>query len=136
MLELVQSLWSLVWGVVLSVWDLSLLLLSGCWDLLLVVHNDMPRVEGLLVGLGLAWLLRHRDSHKLPRVISSPLKLVLDVLDLIWDEAVDVVKDGWRLAVETVEKGVNLGVTVLGKCWNLALTPLRWLQSRLGPPQQ
>jgi hypothetical protein len=135
MLELVQSLWSLVWGVVLSVWDLAWLLLDGCWDLLLLVHTDMPWAEGLLVGLGLAWLLRHRDSHKLPRVVSAPLKLVLDVMDLVWDQIVDVVSDGWRLSVETAEKGVDLGVSLLGKCWNLALAPLRWLQSRLGPPQ-
>ena len=52
MLELVQSLWGLVWGVVLSVWDLAWVLLNGALDLLLVLHNDAPRLEGLAVGVG------------------------------------------------------------------------------------
>ena len=134
MLELLESLWGLVWGVAVAVWDLGWMLLDGCWDVLLLVHNDMPLIEGLLVGLGLAWLLRHRDSHKLPRVVSAPLKLVLDVLDLVWSQLVDVVSDGWRLAVESAEKGVALSLSLAGKCWNLALSPLRWVRDRLGPP--
>ena len=134
MLELLESLWGLVWGVAVAVWYLGWMLLDGCWDLLLMVHTDMPWAEGLLVGLGLAWLLRHRDSHKLPRVVSAPLKLVLDIMDLVWAQLVDVVSDGWRLAVESAEKGVALSLSLAGKCWNLALSPLRWVRDRLGPP--
>ena len=29
------------------------------------------------------------------RVLSSPLKLVLDILDLAWDQVVEVVSDAW-----------------------------------------
>ena len=98
MLELVQSLWSLVWGVALSVWDLAWVLLNGALDLLLVLHNDAPRLEGLAVGVGLAWVMMRREKHPLLRALSAPLKLVLDVLDLAWDQVVEVASDVWETA--------------------------------------
>jgi len=133
MLELLQSLWGLVWGVAVAVWDLGWMLLDGCWDLLLMFHADMPWAEGLLVGLGLAWLLRHRDSHKLSRIVSAPLKLVLDIMDLVWDQIVEAVSDGRKLGLESAEKGAKMSLSLATKCWNLALSPLRWVRDRLKP---
>ena len=48
MLELLQSLWNLVWGVVLSVWDLAWVLLDGVWDLLMVLHKLKSRCKTCL----------------------------------------------------------------------------------------
>jgi hypothetical protein len=36
-----------------------------------------------------------RDKHPALRVLSSPLKLVLDILDLAWNQVVEIVTDSW-----------------------------------------
>ena len=131
MLELLQSLWNLVWGVVLSVWDLAWVLLDGVWDLLMVLHNDMPRLEGLAVGVGLAWVMMRRDKHPLLRALSAPLKLVLDVLDLAWDQVVEVVSDVWETGVSWVKSAVGVPVGWARSGWGWALGSLRSLRDRL-----
>ena len=62
------------------------------------LHIDAPRLEGLLVGVLLAWFLIKRDSHPILKLLSAPLKLVLDILDLAWDHSVEFVSDAWLTA--------------------------------------
>ena len=131
MLELLQSLWNLVWGVVLSVWDLAWVLLDGVWDLLMVLHNDMPRLEGLVIGVGLAWVMMRREKHPLLRALSAPLKLVLDILDLAWDQVVEVVSDVWETGVSWVKSAVGVPVGWARSGWDWALGSLRSLRDRL-----
>ncbi len=131
MLELVQSLWNLVWGVVLAVWDLAWVLLDGVWGLLQNLHYDMPRLEGLVVGVGLAWVMMRRDKHPLLRALSAPLKLVLDILDLAWDQVVEVVSDVWETGVSWTKTAVGVPVGWARSGWNWALGSLRSLRDRL-----
>ena len=131
MLELVQSLWNLVWGVVLAVWDLAWVLLDGVWGLLQNLHYDMPRLEGLVVGVGLAWVMMRRDKHPLLRALSAPLKLVLDILDLAWDQVVEVVSDVWETGVSWTKTAVGVPVGWARPGWNWALGSLRSLRDRL-----
>ena len=131
MLELLQSLWNLVWGVVLSIWDLAWVLLDGVWDLLMVLHNEMPRLEGLAVGVGLAWVMMRREKHPLLRALSAPLKLVLDILDLAWDQVVEVVSDVWETGVSWVKSAVGVPVGWARSGWGWALGSLRSLRDRL-----
>ena len=131
MLELLQSLWNLVWGVVLAAWDLAWVLLDGVWDLLMVLHNDMPRLEGLAVGVGLAWVMMRREKHPLLRALSAPLKLVLDILDLAWDQVVEVVSDVWETGVSWVKSAVGVPVGWARSGWGWALGSLRSLRDRL-----
>ena len=99
MLELLQTLWSFVLGLLVLVWDLVVLVTTLVGDSLLHLHVDAPRLEGLLVGVLLSWLLLRRDRHPLLRVLSAPLKLVVDVLDLAWDQVVEIVEDVWGVVV-------------------------------------
>ncbi len=131
MLELLQSLWNLVWGVVLSVWDLAWVLLDGVWDLLMVLHNDMPRLEGLVIGVGLAWVMMRREKHPLLRALSAPLKLVLDILDLAWDQVVEVGSDVWETGVSWTKTVVGVPVGWARSGWGWALGSLRSLRDRL-----
>ena len=131
MLELLQSLWNLVWGGVRSVWDLAWVLLDGVWDLLMVLHNDMPRLEGLAVGVGLAWVMMRREKHPLLRALSAPLKLVLDILDLAWDQVVEVVSDVWETGVSWTKTAVGVPVGWARSGWGWALGSLRSLRDRL-----
>jgi len=95
---MLESLWNLLAGVLGSIWALVATLLTFVWDMLTWLHFETPRLEGLLVGVLLAWLLARRESHPLLRVLSAPLKLVLDILDLAWDQVVEVSHDLWETA--------------------------------------
>tara|TARA_B100000212_G_scaffold338034_1_gene313906 strand:- start:948 stop:1346 length:399 start_codon:yes stop_codon:yes gene_type:complete len=92
---MLQSIWNLVAGVITSIWSLLTTLLEFGCDLAVWLHTEAPRLEGLLVGILLAWLLSRREAHPLLRVASAPLKLVLDILDLAWNQIDEVVVDLW-----------------------------------------
>ena len=95
---MLESLWNLVTGLLASVWGLLSTVVCFLSDTLVWLHVEAPRLEGLLVGVLLAWLLARRDSHPLLRVVSAPLKLVLDILDLAWDQVEEVAGDLWGTA--------------------------------------
>jgi len=95
MLELVANL---VGGLVNSAVGLSLTVLDFGLGVLTWLHVESPRLEGLLVGVALAWLMNRRDKHPLLRALSAPLKLVVDILDLAWDQVSEFVKDVWGVA--------------------------------------
>lgn len=119
---LLQSLWNLAVDTVGAVLALVWVLLANLWDLLLVLHMEAPRLEGLLVGVTLAWLMMRRDKHPILRALSAPLKLVLDILDLVWDQAVEVVKDVWDSAVGIVQGALNQATSLVssGVSWSMA----------------
>ena len=83
MLEILGTIWAFLLQVLLAGWDLLVALTALCGGLLYHLHVDAPRLEGLIVGVVLAWVMLRRDKHPLLRVLSSPLKLILDILDLI-----------------------------------------------------
>lgn len=125
MLELLQMCLEILLGAGSLIWGAVLLILGSTRDILCHLHENMPRLEGLLVGISLAWLFLRRDKHPLLRVLSAPLKLVLDILDLAWDQCVEIVSDAWEVVT-----------TWLGKAWgwskSLALKPWNWLMGSLG----
>ena len=125
MLELLQTLWSFVLGLLVLVWDLVVLVATLVSDSLLHLHVDAPRLEGLLVGVLLSWLLLRRDKHPLLRVLSAPLKLVVDILDLAWDQVVEIVEDVWGVVVGWVGG-------VYGWCKAKVVGTWGWLMSGLG----
>ena len=104
MSELICVLKEFVVGLAESVWGLITVVSTFCYDALYHLHVSAPRFEGLLIGITLAWVLLRRDKHPLLRVLSSPLKLVLDILDLAWDQCVEVLSDCW----DTVVRWVNI----------------------------
>ena len=95
---MLESLWNLIAGVLGSLWGLVYSLADFVASIGVWLHVEAPRLEGLLVGVLLAWLLARRDSHPLLRVLSAPLKLVLDILDLAWDQVEEVAEDIWDTA--------------------------------------
>jgi hypothetical protein len=94
-MSLLNSVLEMVSSVVVSAWTLVMSLLVFVFDVLAFVHIQMPRTEGLVIGVLLAWLMMRRDKHPAIRVISAPLKLVVDILDLAWDQFVEVIDDTW-----------------------------------------
>ena len=95
---MLESIWNLITGVLTAVWSLLTTILGFGCDLAVWLHTEAPRLEGLLVGILLAWLLSRREAHPLLRVASAPLKLILDILDLAWDQIDEVAVDLWQTA--------------------------------------
>jgi len=123
-MSLIQSIWNLLADTVGALLTLVWALTSNLWDLLLVLHMEAPRLEGLLVGVALAWIMLRRDKHPILRALSSPLKLVLDILDLVWDQAIELIKDVWESAVGIVDGALNQGI-------KLVSSGVAWVMSRL-----
>ena len=95
MLEILKSCLALVLGLLVALWDVVQLVLVWAWDVVYHLHMTAPRLEGLLIGVTLTWLLLRRDRHPVLRVLSAPLKLILDIIDLAWDQVVEVASDVW-----------------------------------------
>lgn len=119
-MELLNVVWNLVSGVADSLFGLAVTLTLFGWDLLMWLHVDHPRLEGLIVGVLSAWLLLRRDKHPVLRVLSAPLKLVVDILDLAWDQVTEVAGDLWGTA-----KNWTLGP--LGWAKNKATQSYAWV---------
>ncbi len=124
MLELLRSVGELLLGLAVSLWGVLLSALAVVWDLVSWLHVESPRLEGLLIGVLLAWVLLRRDKHPLLRVISAPLKLVVDVLDLAWNQVVEVVSDLWKTATGWVTGLWNW-------CWGKVTGGLNWVKEKV-----
>jgi len=131
MLELLGAVWGLLSGLLLSVWGVVVLVGTFGLDVLGHVHADMPRLEGLLIGVALAWVLVRRDEHPLLRVLSSPLKLVLDILDLAWDQCREVVGDLKDTVVGWLRSGVGQVGEWLGAAWSKVMGGLGSVKDKL-----
>ena len=131
MLELLQTVWDLVLGLLTLGWDLGVLVATFVGDSLLHLHVDAPRLEGLLVGVLLSRILLRRDKHPLLRVLSSPLKLVVDILDLAWDQAVEMVGDVWSVVVGWVGGVYGWCKQKVVGAWSWMMGGLRGLKRKL-----
>ena len=107
MLGIISACWDLVVGLLSAVWGVINLVATWGWEVLFYLHTTAPRLEGLLVGILLTWLLLRREKHPVIRVASAPLKLILDILDLSWDWCVEVVSDTWETVTGLVSKAVG-----------------------------
>ena len=136
-MELLGICWAFLVDTGLTLWGLAQSVALFGWDLLVVLHVNHPRLEGLLVGVALAWLLARRDRHPLLRALSAPLNLVISILDLAWDQVVEFCGDlratlrGWKV------RGVNFVVDNLRK-WvrDPVMKGLRWLKEKLSRKEE
>ena len=113
MLELLQNLLNFAVELGMSLWSMLMLAMVFLTETLSLLHTEMPRLEGLLAGVLLAWLMARRNKHPLLRALSAPLKLVVDILDLIWDQCVEFIGD------------------VLGTAKNWVMGSLGWVWSKV-----
>lgn len=93
MFEILITTWAAIVSVLSGLWGILETSLIWVGDILYTLHVSAPRTEGLLIGICLTWVFLRRDKHPLLRVISAPLKLVVDILDLLWDQLVEVFTD-------------------------------------------
>jgi hypothetical protein len=131
MLELLNQGWELLSGLLSGLVGLSGVVLGFLYSVAIHLHVDMPRLEGLLVGVLLAWLLLRRDRHPVLRVLSAPLKLVVDILDLAWDQAVAVATDSWDVVTGWVSGVYSWSWGKVAGAWDWLLSGLRSVKSKL-----
>jgi|TARA_R110001583_G_scaffold43355_7_gene137946 hypothetical protein len=112
--NLLRDVVVLIVSLALSIFDFALGLLT--W-----LHIEAPRLEGLLIGIMLAWIMARRDSHPLLRVLSAPLKLVVDILDLAWKQLTEVVGDLWDTVKSWVISLFNWVKGKLSSAWGMVL---------------
>lgn len=133
MLELVTNL---IGGLVQSAISLGLTALDFSLGVLTWLHVEAPRLEGLLVGIGLAWLMSRRDKHPLLRAISAPLKLVLDILDLAWDQASEFVRDIWGVARDWLTRPPKWVWARCSEALNWVMSGLTGVRDRLSKKEE
>ena len=131
MLELLSMLSTFLWSALAAMLSLVLSVLDLGWDVLIHLHTEMPRWEGLIVGVALAWLYVRRDKHPLLRVLSSPLRLVLDILDLAWDQSVDLVQDALDVVKQWVGGATKWALGLLKKAWSSIVGGLSSVREKL-----
>ena len=131
MLDIIGSTWGLFVGLLASIWGVIALIGTWAWEVLYHLHVTTPRLEGLLVGVLLTWLLMRREKHPILRVLSAPLKLVLDILDLAWDWCVDVVCDAWEAATGVALKAFNAAKGTLSAAGAWIMGKLTGLRDKL-----
>jgi len=107
MKNLLIETWSAISGVLASVTDLFATVFIWAWSVLLILHNDMPRLEGLLVGVLLAWFFVHREKNPIVRALAAPLKIILDILDIVWDETIEALSDLLGSAKAQLSRGIG-----------------------------
>jgi hypothetical protein len=106
------------------------------WGLLSTLHMEYPRIEGLVIGVSLAWLLSRRDNHPLLRAASSPLKLVLDILDLAWDQAVELLGDVWGTVTGWVRGVGSWCTSKVSFCWVWTIKRLKSVKNKLSKKKE
>lgn len=129
--EILISCWTFIAGLTASLWDVLFLAFAWLWNVVYHLHTDAPRLEGLLVGVLLAWLMLRRDRHPLLRVLSAPLKLVVDILDLAWDQATEVLSDLWETGLNWVNGAKNWAATGATNAYNRVMSILQSVKSKL-----
>lgn len=130
-MELLQSGWNLVWSTLVSLWGLLEAASLFVWDFLVAFHVDYPRLEGLVIGITLTWLMMRRDRHPLIRAISSPLKLIIDILDLVWDHCCAFFGDIREWIEAQLLKAKNAIKGCLGWCKDKVVNTWSWCISKL-----
>jgi len=131
MRQLLETVWSLILGLLSNIQDLAVVCIVFVYDILYHLHTSAPRLEGLLVGVALAWLLLRREKHPVLRILSSPLKLILDILDLAWDQVVEVVSDGVSVLKGWVLGSLSWVRDRVLSVWGRSLDWLKDLKSKL-----
>jgi len=130
-MELFVLIKSLVVSLLDAGWDLLSSLAIFALSTVHWLHVEAPRLEGLLVGVLLAWVLSRRDRHPALKVLSAPLRLVLEVLDLAWDHLVDLLSDTKDTVVGLIQQGWGALWGRVTSAWSSMLGVLASLRDRL-----
>ena len=133
-MKLVVFIWELFVNLLESLCDIVSMILAFALSSVHWLHVETPRLEGLLVGVLFTWLYVHRDRHPILRSLGAPMKLILDVLDAVWDNISDFmggIKDavlGWIQSCSGLIKDTSK--RLWGKMLDSLSSASSWVRSR------
>jgi len=137
MMELLGICWAFLVDTGLTLWGIVESVALFGWELLVALHVNHPRLEGLLVGVALAWLLARKDKHPLIRALSAPLNLVISILDLAWDHVVDVYNAVTITLKSWVKRSRDWVVGLVRRwAWDPMMKGLRWTKEKLSRKEE
>ena len=121
--EVLITTWSAIMSILSSLWNLVEVIAVWSGTVLYQLHTEAPRLEGLLVGILLTWFLMRRERHPVLRLLSAPLKLVVDIMDLVWDQIIEscgdlkeTIASWWNKAATSTKRFVgNIGTSIMTK---------------------
>ena len=119
MSNLLQEALKFVIELCVSLAGFVALVLGFVFDLLAIMYTDMPMTLGIIIGVLATWIMHRRDRHPVLKILSAPLKLVLDTLDLVWDQASEAIKDAWEVSVAWIKKPFSWSGDKLKQGWDL-----------------
>ena len=128
MLNLLQEMLNFVLTIGGTAVDLVGAIFTFALNMITIFHTEMPRAEGFVIGVLLAWFMAKRENHPILKVLSTPLKLTLDILDLLWDQVAEMLKDSWELVIGAIKKSYNLFLDKAKKAYELCVSFLKKLK--------
>ncbi len=131
MLEMVKTLFNLGTDLVMAAFGVVFSIMSASLDLLVLLHNDMPRLEGLLVGAGLYWVMLNRDKYRVLKIISSPIKLLLDIVQLALDQSKEAFLDILGVVKSSFSMVKRKSFEVARGVWSRLISMLNSLKNKL-----
>ena len=131
MVELIKTVFNFGLELLLSAINIIFLAISSVADILVILHTEMPRLEGLLVGLALAWLMANRDRNRFLKILSSPFKLVLDILVLAFDQLKEVISDSISISKSFAQGCANKVRSLASNSWGKMMSFLNGVKSKL-----
>ncbi len=131
MIEILEDCADLILGLGVVAWDTASIVMTWLGSILWHLHVEAPRLEGLLVGIFLAWMMARRDKHPVLRVLSAPLKLVLDILDLVWDQVVESVSDVKSVVLGWLSRSLNFVRDRITGAWHWVMNSLLNIRDKL-----
>ena len=130
-MSLITETWQLVTGLLTGITGIFVTVFSYVFDVLLILHTSYPRIEGVLIGVLFAYFYSHRDKNPWVRTLAAPLTIIIDIIDIVWDETVDAAVD---LYGDVREKAGGLLGGLLSRAkavWSSMLTKLSSFRTKV-----
>ena len=131
MSNLLQEALGFVVELCVSLAGFVALVLGFVFDSLVIMYTDMPLTLGIAIGVLATWVMHRRDKHPVLKVLSAPLKLVLDTLDLVWDQVTEAVMDAWEMGMSWIKKPFSWSKEQLKKGWDLVVKGFSLLKVKI-----
>ena len=131
MLNLIKEVFNFMVELGVSVWEFLVLVVMFAADVFMILHTEMPRLEGLLAGILLAWFMARRDKHPILKALGAPMKLVLDILDIAWDKGLAKAKGATSFCLSWAMKPFGFVWRKLKGAKNFLMKKLTELKDKL-----
>lgn len=130
MSDLLQEALTFMVKVGATILDTLVLVISFVFNSLFIMYTEMPVAFGLMAGVLFTWMFLRRDRHPVLKMLTAPLKLVVDILDLAWDQAVELATDAWDTAYGWAKRPFGWTKAQLKKAYDIVVKGLSLIKMK------